>query len=161
MIENNGTPIDIDSLKLQSVTQTILDGPIPADSLAFLDLVEPYLEMEFIDWVYDIQLMLRTLCKIGVPKWWKRDAAEFEIEFHKVFDKRVVDLDEATPKNREKFINAADHMVESGYLAPLQSDPTREQYTAYVEQGKKSLLQQYALEIILEMWCIEWDSENC
>ena len=136
------------NLFIKPVGEYLINGPIPAEDLAFLDFIDAYLEMGKGDTILDVHFMLERVSTKGAPDWWKGSIAQFEEEFHYRYQKRIDGLD----KNLDTIWNAAQDEVNAGRLSPLPDIETKEQLEQSLSQGKKRLEQAYAVELLLDMW---------
>jgi hypothetical protein len=154
MEENKATPQSNSLIK--PVEEYLVNGPIPAYSLAYLDFVENYLENGIADSQLDIQFMLESISIHGMPKWWKGSIAQFEREFHDQYQRRINDI----KKHPEMVWRAAEAEVQAKRLLLLPDNETDEQLKIFLEQGKQHLQQAFAVELLLDMWVEEHEKDE-
>jgi len=140
--------------KIKPVAEYLVNGPVPADELMVLDLLEQYVG-SVVDDRFEIHFMLEHVCVHGAPDWWQGTVAEFEAEFHKQYHNR----------NKGDWIweedangRAAYAEVRAGRLAEIPDDAGDEQVGEFLAQGQRRRDQLWAVELLMEMW--QEDREN-
>ena len=147
-MEDNNQPTQF-HLFIKPVEYYLINGPIPAADLMYLDFLESYLNAGIIDTTLDVHFMLESISINGAPEWWKGSVAEFEEEFHEQYQRRISDLN----KDPDFVWEAAYEEVKAKRLSPLPEDSTKEQVKNFLDQGKRLLQQTYAVELLMDMWC--------
>lgn len=131
---------------IKPVESYLINGPIPPDGLAHLDIVQVY--VDHVGSTLSIHFMFESISIHGKPEWWKGSIAEFNAEFHEQYQIMLRDID----KDSEIVWSAAQDEVQAKRLSPLLEDATKEQVEDFLHQGMKRLEQTLAVELLLTMW---------
>ena len=135
-------------LPIKPVSEYLLNGPIPAEDLMYLDFLSTYLDQGIADSILAIHFMLEHVCIHGAPKWWEGTVTEFEQEFHERYHHLLNDVD----LDSDYVWQAAQTEVIEGRLLPLPEDAPHEQIIEFLSHGKRRRDQSWAVELLLDMW---------
>jgi hypothetical protein len=134
-------------LPVKPVEEYLINGPIPAEDLIYLDFLKIYIEYGIVDTELDICFMLEHVSTHGAPGWWKGTVSEFEQEFHQQYH-QIVDK---KWKEDVAWRTAYDE-VNGGRLLPKSEDAPDEQVEKFLAHGIKRRDQVWAVELLLNMW---------
>jgi len=112
-----------DIMTIKPIAEYLMNGPIPADDLAYLDFIGTYLDCGIAGTILDVHFILEYTCDHGAPRWWKGTVTEFEESFHNNYHL----LEDKMDSDSDFIRQAAELEVREQRSAPLPYDATKEQ----------------------------------
>lgn len=134
------------------VADYLINGPIPADSLAYQYVAQICMDEGVADSELDIHFMLERICVHGVPGWWQGSITDFELKFHDNYQREIEGLNSDSQHIQQMILDASWAEVEEGRLEPLSEDAAMDEAEIFLAQGRKRLEQLFALETIFNLW---------
>jgi hypothetical protein len=145
-------PYPPNNLIKKPVSDYLINGPIPADSLANQEIAEICIDEGVADSELDIHFMLERICVHGTPGWWQGSITDFEQKFHDNYQREIEDLNSDSQHIIQMILDASWAEVEEGRLEPLSEVATTDEAEIFLAQGRKRLEQLFALETIFTLW---------